>query len=332
MYYLTLKKIILDSYFFSIQICHNIQLVIFFNLLKIIIWGLIPYNLNSIIIIVYLFEKLTSLLSYFDKLLFSDFNKLTIINKKILNRPINIYKSNTINTINNNIILYLHGGGYSIGNSNMYRYMLTQICLTTNCTIYAINYKKGSFPNSLRDVYSFTKYLISICRKNNQKLILAGDSAGGGLCLSLLLLLRNFNQPMPDGCILISPWVDLTQKISINNDSSYINNRFIDYIPYVLVERFAKKYITNNNSRNQYISPLYGDLNNLPPIHIEAGSHEIFIDQITNLINKIKKNNSNIISYHIEKNMIHVYQIMLLSNFKLAINSFERMSTFINSL
>ena len=329
MYYLTFKKIILDSYYYSIQLCHNIQLVIFLNLLKIIIWGLIPYNMNSIIIIVYLFEKIALLLSYLDKFLFSHFNKLTILNKKILHKSINIYKPNTIN---NNIILYIHGGGYSIGNSNMYRYMLTQICLTTNCTIYAINYQKGSFPNSLRDVYSFAKYLIFLSRKNDQKIILAGDSAGGGLCLSLLLLLKNFNQPMPDGCILISPWVDLTQKFNINTDPSYKNNRFIDYIPYVLVERFAKKYITNNNSRNQYISPLYGDLNNLPPIHIEAGSHEIFIDQITNLINKIKKNKSNRISYHIEKNMVHVYQIMLLSNFKSAINSFKRMSTFINSL
>ena len=330
MYYLTLKKIILDSYYFSIQICHNIQLVIFFNLLKIVVWGLVPYNLNSIIIIVYLFEKITSLLSYFDKLLFSDFNKLTITNKKILHKSINIYNPNINN--NQNIILYLHGGGYSIGNSNMYRYMLTQLCLTTNCTIYAINYQKGSYPNSLRDVYIFTKHLISICHNNNQKLILAGDSAGGGLCLSLLLLLRNFNQPMPDGCILISPWVDLTQKFNMTTDPSYKNNRFIDYIPYVLVERFAIKYISTNNSSNQYISPLYGDLNNLPPIHIEAGSHEIFIDQITNLINKIKTNDSNTITYHIEKNMIHVYQIMLLSNFKLAIDSFKRMDSFINSL
>ncbi|KAJ7490392.1 alpha/beta-hydrolase [Mycena galericulata] len=119
------------------------------------------------------------------------------------------------------VMLYVHGGGYFWGSINTHRYQLIRYARKIKGKIFAVNYRKAPqypWPCPLQDVLAAYLYLIrpppNALHKAvpPSKIVLAGDSAGGGLCLTTLSILRDMGIPMPAGCVLISPWVDLTHS------------------------------------------------------------------------------------------------------------------------
>ncbi|KAJ7683981.1 hypothetical protein B0H17DRAFT_1169866 [Mycena rosella] len=119
------------------------------------------------------------------------------------------------------VMLYVHGGGYFWGSINTHRYQLIRYARKIKGRVFAVNYRKAPqypWPCPLQDVLAAYLYLIrpppDALHKAvpPSKIVLAGDSAGGGLCLSVLTILRDMGLPMPAGCVLISPWVDLTHS------------------------------------------------------------------------------------------------------------------------
>ncbi|KAJ7714315.1 alpha/beta-hydrolase [Mycena maculata] len=133
------------------------------------------------------------------------------------------------------VMLYVHGGGYFWGSINTHRYQLIRYARKIKGKIFAVNYRKAPqypWPCPLQDVLAAYIYLIrpppDALHKAipASKIVLAGDSAGGGLCLSTLSILRDMGIPMPAGCVLISPWVDLTHSFP-----SVMENTETDIIP-----------------------------------------------------------------------------------------------------
>ncbi|KAJ4478319.1 hypothetical protein J3R30DRAFT_3480447 [Lentinula aciculospora] len=133
------------------------------------------------------------------------------------------------------VMLYVHGGGFSWGSINTHRYQIIRYARKIQGRAFAVNYRKAPqypFPCPLHDVISSYLYLIQppIGARHQavspSKIVLAGDSAGGNLCLTTLTVLRDMGIPMPAGAVLISPWVDLTHSFP-----SLMHNTKTDIIP-----------------------------------------------------------------------------------------------------
>ncbi|QRV75945.1 carbohydrate esterase family 10 protein [Ceratobasidium sp. AG-Ba] len=132
------------------------------------------------------------------------------------------------------VMLYIHGGAYFWGSINTHRYQITRFARKFSGRAFAVNYRKAPqypWPCPLQDCLAAYLYLIRPppgalhSAINPKHIVLAGDSAGGALALTLLTILRDTNLPMPSGAVLISPWVDLThsfESVMTNGDTDII--------------------------------------------------------------------------------------------------------------
>lgn len=125
------------------------------------------------------------------------------------------------------VMLYVHGGAYFFGSVDMHRYQMQRHARKLKARVFAPDYRLSPqfpFPCGLQDCLAAYLYLLT-CQEPNT-IILAGDSAGGGMVLSMLVIMRDQGIPLPAGAILISPWCDLTHSFpSVAADSPF------DYIP-----------------------------------------------------------------------------------------------------
>jgi monoterpene epsilon-lactone hydrolase len=203
------------------------------------------------------------------------------------------------------LILYLHGGGYSIGSYNTHQAMIARIARACGYNAIAINYRKAPenpFPEGLDDAYKVYCHLL---KNNYKKLFLMGDSAGGGLCFATTLKAKDNNIKLPTGIVAISPWVDLT----ISGDSVRTKKNIDPLIPSELLEIFAKKYYTTHDAKHSYISPLFADLRGMPPTLIQVGSHEVLLDDSTRMARKLKDAEVHT-ELEIWDKMMHVWHFM----------------------
>ncbi|KAJ5912199.1 uncharacterized protein N7473_001502 [Penicillium subrubescens] len=131
------------------------------------------------------------------------------------------------NSRNNRIMLYIHGGAYFFGSVDTHRYMLQRHARKLKGRVFAPDYRLAPqfpFPCGLQDCMA--AYLWLLQSYDPKEILLAGDSAGGGMALSLLVMMRDQGIPLPAGAILISPWVDLTHSFP-----SIVEDNPGDYIP-----------------------------------------------------------------------------------------------------
>ncbi len=125
------------------------------------------------------------------------------------------------------VMMYVHGGAYFFGSVDEHRYQMQRHARKLKARVFAPRYRLSPqfpFPCGLQDCLAAYLYLLTV--QEPSEIILAGDSAGGGMVLSLLCLLRDQGVPLPAGGILISPWVDLTHSFPSVGDPAPM-----DYIP-----------------------------------------------------------------------------------------------------
>lgn len=171
------------------------------------------------------------------------------------------------------VILYLHGGGYIYGGLEYAKGFGSTLAVQCGVRVFCAAYRlapEHPYPAALDDALEAYEYLLSK-GYDSRHITLCGESAGGGLCYALCLKLKERNMPQPASVLAISPWVDLTC-----NGASYETNREIDpSLTAELVDYFAKCYTEDRS--NPFVSPLLGDLAQLPPSLIFAGSDEILL-------------------------------------------------------
>lgn len=181
------------------------------------------------------------------------------------------------------MILYLHGGGYILGGMDYAKGVGTLLAVQTGIKVCCLAYRlapEHKFPAAVSDAYNAYLFLLQ-SGYPPEKLILCGESAGGGLIYSLALCLKANGSPLPRGMIAISPWSDLTLS-----GSSYEENSCKD--PSMTQKRlrlYAENY--TDQLSNPYVSPLFGDLEGLPPSLILAGGHEIMLSDSVALHKKL---------------------------------------------
>ena len=169
------------------------------------------------------------------------------------------------------VILYLHGGGYTCGGLEYAigfgSVLASRFGVRTFCAAYRLA-PENRYPAAIEDALTAYQYLLSKGYSSNH-IMLCGESAGGGLCYSLCLKLRQLQLPMPAGIIAISPWTDLT-----SSGPSYEDNREVD--PSMTLEKlrfFADAY--TDTPEEPLASPLFADLSGMPPSCIFVGGDEI---------------------------------------------------------
>ena len=186
------------------------------------------------------------------------------------------------------VILYLHGGGYSCGDIEYAKGFGSTLAYHHGIRVFCPAYRlapEHKFPAALDDALASYKYLIEK-GYSPKKIMLCGESAGGGLCYALCLKLCALGEEMPAGIIAISPWSDLTAS-----GESYKNNK--DRDPAMTIEQLS--YYANNYTTNRLdplVSPLFGDLSAMPPSLIFVGGDEIMLDDAVLLHQKLEASGS----------------------------------------
>lgn len=204
------------------------------------------------------------------------------------------------------IILYFHGGMYICGSARGHRMHVAKFVTGTRAGALIFSYRlapEHPFPGAVDDSVSAYQALLREGFKP-ENIRFAGDSAGGGLCLATLLAIRGQGLPLPAKAAVMSPWTDL----KLTGDS-YKKNAGKCLSPEGCAQYCSSFYAGNNDPENPLISPIYGNLEGLPPIRIYAGENEILRDDSISFAKKAKKAGVDI-SLTVEKGMCHCYPIL----------------------
>lgn len=178
------------------------------------------------------------------------------------------------------VILFFHGGGYNSGSIKSHRPLAANIGNASKARVLLVDYRLAPehlFPAAVEDAESAYGWLLSNEISPDQ-IIVAGDSAGGGLAISLLIRLRDAGESLPAAAVCLSPWMDLTCS-----GESWRTNTGKDLMldPGAIMES-ARLYLGETDPRTPLASPLYADLSGLPPILIQVGSDEFLLSDSTN--------------------------------------------------
>jgi monoterpene epsilon-lactone hydrolase len=188
-------------------------------------------------------------------------------------------------TLGETVLLYLHGGGYFACSAETHRPITTYYALH-GFHVFAPDYRlapENRFPAAVEDAVAFYRALLS-AGYAPQNTVIAGESAGGGLCLSLMLSLRDAGLPLPAAAALFSPWTDL----AATGDSIRTNNGRCAMFEGDGIALSARYYLGDTDPRNPLASPLYADLAGLPPLLIHVGADEVLRDDSTRLAERAR--------------------------------------------
>lgn len=182
------------------------------------------------------------------------------------------------------ILIYLHGGAYGVGSVGAHRELIARLARASQCRALGVSYRlapEHPFPAALEDVLSVYRGLVADGHAPSH-IILAGDSAGGGLALAALLALRDAGNPLPAGAVCISPWTDL----SLSGASIQAKAGADAILTQDILRQFAEYYIADHPPTTPLISPLFADLKGLPPLLIQVGTEEILLDDAVKFAEK----------------------------------------------
>jgi monoterpene epsilon-lactone hydrolase len=183
----------------------------------------------------------------------------------------------------NAVLLYLHGGGY-FGCSAQTHRPITVAFARQGFRVFAPNYRlapENQFPSAVDDAVAVYRGFLGE-GYSPERIVVSGESAGGGLALSLLLALRDEGNPLPAGVAIFSPWTDL----AATGDSIRTNADRCAMFHGPDIGLSARYYLGDMDPRNPLASPLYADLTGLPPLLIHVGADEVLRDDSTRLAEK----------------------------------------------
>lgn len=189
------------------------------------------------------------------------------------------------NATKEKVIFFFHGGGYVSGSCSDHRIHVAKFVKGSNIGALLFEYRlapEHPYPAAIDDSVTAYRWLLyqGVSPSN---VVFAGDSAGGGLCLALLLALKDQGIPLPAAAVALSPWTDLKCT-----GESYFSNAKKCLSPEGTWTAFSKHYVGDCDPALPWISPLYGDLRGLPPVLIFVGSEEILRDDSVRFAQKAK--------------------------------------------
>ncbi|HVJ55036.1 MAG TPA: alpha/beta hydrolase [Aliidongia sp.] len=201
-------------------------------------------------------------------------------------------------------VLYLHGGGYAIGSSASHRSLAAAIGEAAQATVFVANYRlapEHPFPAAVDDgVAAYRALLGSGLSAGN--IVIAGDSAGGGLAVATMLAAREQGLTLPAGAALLSAWVDLAE---VGPAMDEVSERDPVLQKQGLLD-MAAAYLGDRSRAAPLASPIHGDLAGLPPLLIQVGTDEILLDDSRRLDRRARE--QGVVTHYEEwDEMFHVW-------------------------
>lgn len=178
-------------------------------------------------------------------------------------------------------LLHFHGGGYVLGSPGTHAGFTAQLARRARLRATSLDYRlapEHPFPAAVDDGLAAYRALLDEGVRP-EELVLAGDSAGGGLAVATLVAVRDAGLPQPAGAVVFSPWVDLTlggQSMRTKKDADPI------FTPEA-IQAFATPYLAGQDPAQPLASPVFADLRGLPPLLVQAGSNELLLDDAVRL-------------------------------------------------
>ena len=214
-------------------------------------------------------------------------------------------------------IIYLHGGAYVQGFDTFHWKFIRDLIKKAGCIVVTPDYPLLPHATSL-EMYDMVKevYKETLKRSSGAKIMLMGDSAGGGLALGFAQTLVKTNTQSAPEIILLSPWLDITME----------NEQIIEIEPLdPILKREALRSIgkmlaKDKDPKNHLFSPLFGEIKGLGNIHIFAGTHDILVTDARALVKKAEEENIKIQYYEYPK-MLHDWMLLGLPESKLVIET-----------
>ncbi|MCM1283862.1 MAG: alpha/beta hydrolase [Muribaculaceae bacterium] len=209
-------------------------------------------------------------------------------------------------------ILQLHGGGYTGAVRNAY-YVFAGLYneVSSGCNVLIPDYRvapENPYPAALKDALASYQWLLEKGFYGDQ-ILLAGDSAGGGLAMSLCMYLRDNHMPMPRGIVAMSPWTDLTasgESYETNFEKDPLFGNTKDSLIYV------NDYAGEHDKMDPYISPLFGDFREFPPMLLQVGSIEMLLSDSVSVAAKARAQGVKV-RLSVYEGMFHVFQMAYLN-------------------
>jgi acetyl esterase/lipase len=203
-------------------------------------------------------------------------------------------------------VLYLHGGGYVIGSINTHRSLAARLARASRARVLVIDYRlapEHPHPVAVDDSVTAYRWMLAQGLKP-ARIVVAGDSAGGGLTVATLVAIRDAKVPLPAAGACLSPWVDLEgvgESMTTKADVDPIVQK-------AGLLRMAEAYLAGKDPRTPLAAPLYADLSGLPPLLIQVGTAETLLDDASRLAERARKAGVTV-SYEPWEDMIHVWHL-----------------------
>lgn len=178
--------------------------------------------------------------------------------------------------LSDRVVLYIHGGAWFMCSPLTHRSLASRLAYTSGIRVLSLDYRlapEHPFPAGLEDCIQAYEWLLQ-SGISPQKIVVAGDSAGGNLALAMLVALRDMGKQLPAGAVGLSPATDLTGASESHRTRAHLDPFFHNMGPNSIIP----DYIGSHDPQHPWISPLYADLKGLPPILLQAGDHETLLD------------------------------------------------------
>lgn len=202
-------------------------------------------------------------------------------------------------------VLYLHGGGYCVGSIVTHRVLAGEVARASQARALVLDYRlapEDPFPAAVEDSVAAYVWLLDQGTDPGQ-VVLAGDSAGGGLVLSTLVSLRDRGVVLPAAGVCLSPWTDM----SLSGESIAGNAGNDLVLTEEMLRVFAGHYLGETDPCHPLASPLYADLAGLPPLFVQASKNEILFDDARRAAERAREAGVEVVLDMWEE-MVHVWQ------------------------
>jgi acetyl esterase/lipase len=204
-------------------------------------------------------------------------------------------------------ILYFHGGGYVLGSAHAYRGFGGALAKAADAHVLVVDYRRAPenpHPAALKDSVAAYRWLIEN-DVDPASIILAGDSAGAGLTVAVLLTLREAGEQLPAAGVCLSPWVDMTFS-----GKSYDSRLETDpIISREILGACAGMWLNGQDSRDVTASPVFADMTGLPPLAVFIGTAECLYDETMSLVERADADGVETDLYVAEE-MFHIWPVM----------------------
>ncbi|MCY4063642.1 MAG: alpha/beta hydrolase [Chloroflexi bacterium] len=185
-------------------------------------------------------------------------------------------------------LIFLHGGAFSLMSPETHSRLAGHLAIACRAEVYLPEYSLAPefpFPNALDECVRFAQHFTESRHFAGLSIVLAGDSAGGGLALSAAMKMRDDGIRLPACLVLLCPWLDLTlrsQSIETNRDRAlFLSRRNL--------QAFANLYVSEADQLTlPYVSPLYGSLSKLPPIYLQGAEYDMLLGDSARLQQKAR--------------------------------------------